>query len=55
VDLKVKATDVPVGKNTKPLILASGKALMLYKFEDMVFVSDANSSAYQYPMTGKPP
>jgi len=26
---------------------------VLYKFEDMVFVSDANSSAYQYPMIGE--
>ncbi|WIA30630.1 hypothetical protein OEZ86_000708 [Tetradesmus obliquus] len=50
IDLKLKASDVPFGKNTKTVELAAGKVLMLYKFENMVFVSDANSTAYQYPM-----
>ena len=51
IDLRVKANDVPIGKNTKPIELATGRTLMLYKFENMVFISDANSTAYQFPMT----
>jgi hypothetical protein len=36
IDLKLKASDVPFGKNTKTVELAAGKVLMLYKFENMV-------------------
>jgi hypothetical protein len=50
VDLKFKALDMPVGKTAKPFELAS-RTVMLYKFEGMVYVSDAQSTAYQYPMT----
>lgn len=51
IDLKLKVNDIPIGKNTKPVELATGRTLMLYKFENMVFISDANSTAYQFPMT----
>jgi hypothetical protein len=50
VDLKFKAQDMPVGKTAKPIELAS-RAVMVYRFDGMVFVSDAASTAYQYPMT----
>lgn len=50
IDLKVKASDFTLGKYTKPIELV-GRAVMVYKFGDMVFVSDANSTAYQFPMT----
>lgn len=50
MDLKFKAQDFPIGKSTKPMELAS-RTIMVYKFEGMVFVSDASSTAYQYPMT----
>jgi hypothetical protein len=39
IDLKLKASDVPFGKNTKTVELAAGKVLMLYKFESMVRIS----------------
>lgn len=48
--MKFKASDIPIGKNTKPIELATGKTLMLYKFDGMLYISDANSTAYQYPM-----
>jgi nitrite reductase/ring-hydroxylating ferredoxin subunit len=51
VDTKFKASEFEIGKTTKPLILASGKAIMLYRLGDKVFCSDANSTAYQYPLT----
>lgn len=51
IDLKTRANDVAIGRNTKPIELATGRTLMLYKFENMVFISDANSTAYQFPMT----
>lgn len=41
---------MPVGKTAKPFELAS-RTVMLYKFDGMVYVSDAQSTAYQYPMT----
>lgn len=50
MDLKFKAQDMPVGKTAKPIELAS-RAVMVYRFDGMVFVSDAASTAYQYPMT----
>ena len=50
VDLKFKAQDFPVGKTAKPFELAS-RTIMVYKFDGMVFASDAASTAYQYPMT----
>eukprot|EP00879_Flechtneria_rotunda_P002047 GHRR01002226.1.p1 GENE.GHRR01002226.1~~GHRR01002226.1.p1 ORF type:complete len:225 (+),score=52.89 GHRR01002226.1:244-918(+) len=51
IDLKLKAGDIPLGKATKPVELATGRVLMLYKFDNKVYISDANSTAYQYPMT----
>jgi len=50
VDLKFKAQDMPLGKTAKPVELAS-RTIMVYRFDGMVFVSDAASTAYQYPMT----
>lgn len=39
-----------VSKPIKPVILATGKAIMLYKVGEQVFCSDANSTAFQYPL-----
>lgn len=50
VDLKFKVQDMPLGKTAKPIELAT-RNVMVYKFDGMVFVSDAASTAYQYPMT----
>jgi nitrite reductase/ring-hydroxylating ferredoxin subunit len=38
-------------KPIKPVILKTGKAIVLYKVGDAVYCSDANSTAYQYPLT----
>eukprot|EP00877_Chromochloris_zofingiensis_P012016 jgi/Chrzof1/7068/Cz02g09170.t1 len=40
-----------LGKTTKPIITASNIPLMLYKFQGRVYCSDANSTAYKYPLT----
>lgn len=40
----------PFDRNTKPVEI-DNVALMLYKFNGMVYVSDARSTAYQYPLT----
>lgn len=37
-------------KAIKPVILATGKSLCVYKVGDDVFCSDAASTAYQYPL-----
>ena len=37
-------------KPIKPIILKTGKAIVLYKVGDAVYCSDANSTAWQYPM-----
>ena len=50
VDTKFKASEFEIGKTNKPLILASGKSIMLYRLRDKVFCSDANSTAFQYPL-----
>ncbi|KAF8068399.1 hypothetical protein HT031_002088 [Scenedesmus sp. PABB004] len=50
VDLKFKAGDIPLGKSSKPVALATGRALMVYKYDNRVYVSDAASTAYSYPM-----
>lgn len=50
VDLKFKVQDFPLGRTAKPIELAT-RNVMVYKFDGMVFVSDAASTAYQYPMT----
>jgi hypothetical protein len=50
-DLKLKADAFPLGKTAKPVELVGGRALMVYRYDGKVFVSDANSTAYQYPMT----
>lgn len=50
VDLKFTVNDFPLGKTTKPIELAT-RTVMVYKFDNRVFVSDASSTAYQYPMT----
>lgn len=42
--------DFPLGKTTKPIELAT-RTVMVYKFDGRVFVSDASSTAYQYPLT----
>ncbi|KAL4545876.1 hypothetical protein Ndes2526B_g05006 [Nannochloris sp. 'desiccata'] len=39
-----------VSKPIKPIILATGKAICLYKVGEQIFCSDANSTAYQYPL-----
>ena len=39
-----------VSKPIKPIILATGKAICLYKVGDSLFCSDANSTAYQFPL-----
>ncbi|KAL4856412.1 hypothetical protein ACK3TF_003209 [Chlorella vulgaris] len=39
-----------VSKPIKPLILATGRAVCLFKVGDTVFASDANSTAYKYPL-----
>lgn len=51
VDLRTTVNDFTVGKQTKPLILANGKSIMLYKHDNKVWCSDAASTAYQYPLT----
>jgi nitrite reductase/ring-hydroxylating ferredoxin subunit len=38
-------------KNVKPVILATGKAVMLYQYNGKVYCSDANSTAFEYPLT----
>jgi len=34
-----------------PVITSNGIALVLYKAQEGIFCSDANSTAYRYPMT----
>lgn len=34
----------------RPVELATGRTLMLYSFEGNIYVSDAASTAYQYPL-----
>lgn len=38
-------------KQVKPVILAAGKAVMLYQHNNKVYCSDANSTAFEYPLT----
>ena len=46
----VDAVQSFVSKPIKPIILATGKAIMLYKVENTIYCTDANSTAYQYPL-----
>lgn len=46
---EVDATATFVSKPIKAVILASGRAICLYKVNDTIYCSDANSTAYQYP------
>ncbi len=46
----VDAVQSFVSKPIKPIILATGKAICLYKVGDQIYCSDANSTAYQYPL-----
>jgi nitrite reductase/ring-hydroxylating ferredoxin subunit len=39
-----------VSKPIKPVILATGRAIMLYKVGETVYCSDAASTAYSYPL-----
>ncbi len=39
-----------VSKPIKAVILDTGKAICLYKVDSTVYCSDANSTAYQYPL-----
>ena len=46
----VDAIQTFVSKPIKPIILATGKAICLYKVGEQIFCTDANSTAYQYPL-----
>ena len=46
----VDAVQTFVTKPIKPLILKTGTAVMLYKVGDTIYCSDANSTAYSYPL-----
>jgi hypothetical protein len=39
-----------VSKSTKPVVLANGDAIVVYKVGDKYYCSDANSTAFRYPM-----
>ena len=39
------------GRDKKPIILANGQSLMLYKVDDDLYASEANSTAYKFPLT----
>ncbi|KAK9809056.1 hypothetical protein WJX72_008605 [[Myrmecia] bisecta] len=55
---KLDASWVPVArldelteeKPTKPIILKDGTAIMLYQVDDEIYCSDANSTAFQFPL-----
>lgn len=47
---EIDAVQTFVSKPIKPIILATGKAIMLYRVDGKIFCSDANSTAYQYPL-----
>lgn len=46
----VDAETTFVSKPIKPLILATGRAVCLFKVNDRIYASDANSTAYKYPL-----
>lgn len=39
-----------LSKPIKPIILATGRALCLYKVDETIYATDANSTAYKYPL-----
>eukprot|EP00873_Tetraselmis_striata_P029033 jgi/Tetstr1/449297/TSEL_003812.t1 len=49
LDVGVKTADF-ASKATKPVVLANGDAIVVYKVGDSYYCSDANSTAYKYPM-----
>ncbi|KAL4429030.1 hypothetical protein ABPG77_006069 [Micractinium sp. CCAP 211/92] len=46
----VDAETTFLSKPIKPLILATGRAVCLFKVNDRIYASDANSTAYKYPL-----
>jgi nitrite reductase/ring-hydroxylating ferredoxin subunit len=46
----VDVTTTFLSKPIFPIILATGKAICLFKVGDTIYCSDANSTAYQYPL-----
>lgn len=46
----VDATTSFISKPIKPVILATGRAICLYKVGETIYCSDANSTAYKYPL-----
>ena len=40
-----------LSKPIKPVILATGRAICLFKVEDTVYCTDANSTAFKYPLS----
>eukprot|EP00193_Tetraselmis_chui_P011197 CAMPEP_0177770868 /NCGR_PEP_ID=MMETSP0491_2-20121128/11203_1 /TAXON_ID=63592 /ORGANISM="Tetraselmis chuii, Strain PLY429" /LENGTH=199 /DNA_ID=CAMNT_0019288209 /DNA_START=83 /DNA_END=682 /DNA_ORIENTATION=- len=49
LDVGVTTADF-VSKSTKPVVLANGDAIVVYKVGDKYYCSDANSTAFRYPM-----
>ncbi|KAI7843646.1 hypothetical protein COHA_002885 [Chlorella ohadii] len=46
----VDAVSSFVSKPIKAIILPTGRAVCLFKVDDTIYASDANSTAYQYPL-----
>ena len=45
-----KLSDFKEGKQTHPVILANNQAIVLYNIDGALFCSDANSTAFKFPL-----
>ena len=48
--IEVATMELFAGKTAKPVILATGKAIMLFLHGGKVYCTDASSTAFQYPL-----